>query len=58
MPNLAALTSRRSKIVFLGEQDVARIKREDEEIDALYGATLDNLPPQSVPQPSERRRAA
>ncbi len=58
MPNLAALPSRRSKFVFLAEHELIRIKREAEEFDALYGATLDHLPPITVARLIERQRAA
>lgn len=56
MPHLAASTDRRAMI--LSDADVARSARQAEEVDAVFGETLDLLPLDSLVMLSERSRAA
>jgi hypothetical protein len=58
MAQLTAFTARRAKISFLLEEDVVRISKQAEDVDATLGETLDLLPLHSLVKLTERSRAA
>jgi hypothetical protein len=58
MPYLAASTERRAFFSILSDADIARVARQAEEVDILFGEIIDLLPLDTLVSLTERRRAA
>ena len=58
MPRLLPATERRPSLVLLSETDLALGEREAEDVDVLFGETVDLLPLSTLVALTERARAA